>query len=204
MIELITFGCKRIKMPLDQEFWGNKYKLSATGWDLGTVSPPIKAFFDGVSDKDLEILIPGCGNAYEAEYLHQQGFKNVHVLDLVEEPLNNLRLRIPDFPENHIHQGDFFSHTGCYDLIIEQTLFCAIDPSFRQAYAKKIHQLLKPGGMLVGVLFNCSFESGPPFGGSKEEYQQYFEPLFNRVSMLPCYNSIGPRVGNELFIRIGK
>lgn len=189
-------------MPLDQEFWGDKYEKNSTGWDLGSVSPPIKAYFEGVKNKELEILIPGCGNAHEAEYLHRQGFKNVHVLDLVEAPLKNLRQRIPDFPEKHIHQEDFFSHTGQYDLIVEQTLFCAIDPAARKAYAEKVYELLKPGALLVGLLFDCSFEGGPPFGGSKQEYLRYFEPLFSQVIMDSCYNSVGPRVGNELFIRV--
>jgi hypothetical protein len=36
--------------------------------DLGTVSP-IKAYIDNSSKQNARILIPGCGNSYEAEYL---------------------------------------------------------------------------------------------------------------------------------------
>ena len=44
------------------------------GWDLGEVSPPIKSYIDTLEDKNIRILIPGCGNTYEAEYLLEQGF----------------------------------------------------------------------------------------------------------------------------------
>jgi hypothetical protein len=38
-----------------------------TGWDLGWYLP-IKNYIDTLKDKDIAILIPGCGNTYEAAY----------------------------------------------------------------------------------------------------------------------------------------
>lgn len=38
-----------------------------------------------------------------------------------------------------------------------------------------------------------------PFGGSKEEYLNYFKPLFNVNTFKNCYNSIPSRMGRELF-----
>jgi SAM-dependent methyltransferase len=99
--------------------------------------------------------------------------------------------------------GDFFEHKGQYDLILEQTFFCALDPSFRSKYVEHMHQLLKPAGNLVGVLFNKEFEGGPPFGGSKEEYEQLFSKHLHIKKMEPCYNSIPPRKGSELFFSAG-
>lgn len=188
---------------LSAEFWSNRYETGNTGWDLGTVSPPIKQFADQLTSKSMRILIPGCGNGYEAEYLWNQGFKNVHVVDLTKAPLKHLKARCPSFPESHLHQGDFFQHQGIYDVIFEQTMFCAIDPNLRQKYADKVHELLHVGGQLVGVLFGRDFDGGPPYGGNKEEYENYFHQ-FEKVSIAPCYNSIEPRQGSELFIRILK
>ena len=189
---------------LNETFWSSRYTEGNTGWDLGDVSPPIKAYFDKIENKELVILIPGCGNAHEAEYLHKKGFKNVHIIDLSAEPLHAFRNRVADFPMEHIHQENFFLHEGTYDVIIEQTMFCAIDPSLRGKYAQHAHQLLKEGGELVGLLFNKEFDGGPPFGGTKDEYDQYFRPLFSDVKMDACYNSIPPRQGSELFIQIKK
>ena len=95
--------------------------------------------------------------------------------------------------------GDFFEHKGQYDLILEQTFFCAIDPALRSCYVTKMHELLKPSGKLVGVLFNRSFDGGPPFGGSKEEYEQLFSKHLHIKKMELCYNSILPRQGAEIF-----
>lgn len=188
---------------LSSEFWSDRYQSGQTGWDLGQVSPPLKAYFDQLEDKNLRILIPGCGNGYEAEYLWNVGFKNVHVVDLAKEPLQNLKERCPGIPDANLHQGDFFDHNNSYDVIIEQTMFCAIDPSLREKYAQKVRELLVDGGKLVGVMFNCDFDGGPPFGGSKEEYLNTFKD-FSELNMEECYNSIAPRQGNELFVRLMK
>ncbi len=108
---------------LSAAFWSSRYKTNETGWDIGEISTPLKDYFDQLTDKSISILIPGAGNAYEAEYLYQQGFKNVSVLDYAQEPLNNFSQRVPAFPKNKLIHQDFFLHKGCYDLIIEQTFF---------------------------------------------------------------------------------
>ena len=50
-------------MKFNESFWDNKYKTNKTGWDLGQVSPPLKAYFDQLENKDLKILIHGERNA---------------------------------------------------------------------------------------------------------------------------------------------
>ena len=64
--------------------------------------------------------------------------------------------------------------------------------------------LLKENAKLVGVFFNRIFEGGPPFSGSKEEYQLLFKEKFEIKIMDECYNSIGPRRGLELFVMLQK
>lgn len=184
---------------LDAQYWQSRYENNQAGWDLGTASDPIVEYVNQLSNKDLSILIPGCGNAHEAEYLFKNGFKNVSVIDLAKAPLENLKKRVPDFPDSQLIQGDFFELNQQFDLIIEQTLFCAIDPALRKAYVQKANELLKPEGKFVGLLFNREFEAGPPFGGSKEEYLPYFSACFKKIEMEICHNSVLPRKGTELF-----
>lgn len=184
----------------NKQYWENKYKENATGWDIGYASTPLTTYFDQLTDKDLKILIPGGGNCYEAEYLFKKGFKNVFVIDIAKQPLLNFKKRFPDFPENNLIHDDFFNHHQKYDLIIEQTFFCALEPLLRTHYAKKMHQLLSKNGKLIGLLFSFELtEVGPPFGGSLSEYQALFYPNFIIETLEPCYNSIKPRNGNELF-----
>ncbi|MFD2512417.1 methyltransferase domain-containing protein [Pontibacter locisalis] len=182
-------------------YWQQRYETDQTGWDTGAITPPLKEYFDQIRNKEVRILIPGCGNAYEAEYLHQQGFRNVFLADVASAPLRNFENRVQDFPAEHLLETDFFKLSGKYDLIVEQTFFCAIDPAQRAAYAVKCAELLKPGGLLVGLLFDTIFEKqGPPFGGSREEYRAYFEPYFEFIHFETAYNSIPPRQGRELFM----
>lgn len=186
----------------EKSFWENRYQNNQTGWDIGSCSPPLQRIFEQLSSRDLHILIPGAGNAYEAAWLHQHGFTAVHVLDFAEQPIGNFQTSFPDFPKNHIHQEDFFLHEGQYDLIVEQTFFCALPPSLRENYAQKMTELLAPGGEVRGVLFNRDFEGGPPFGGHVDEYQALFNRYFREVSFSPCPNSIAPRAGNEVIFQL--
>ena len=188
-----------------QPNWEDRYQENNIGWDIGKISDPLKAYFDQLEDKDLKILIPGCGNAYEAEQLWRSGFKNVHLIDIAPSPLRQFAEKIPDFPKDQLILGDFFEHKGEYDLIVEQTFFCAIEPELRQAYADKSRELLKSSGKLVGLLWSVELnEDHPPYGGSKEEYLNYFQDGFNIQVLEPAYNSIGPRAGRELFMILKK
>ncbi|GDX51144.1 SAM-dependent methyltransferase [Bacteroidota bacterium] len=189
----------------DKNFWSARYNENETGWDFGTITTPLKNYIDQIKDQSISILIPGAGNSHEAEYLFKNGFKNCTVLDIAEEPLQNIQNRIPDFPLEQLICGDFFEHKGNYDLILEQTFFCALYPSLRKLYAEKMSELLKQGGKLVGVLFNDKMnDNEPPFGGSADEYRNYFSPYFNFNVFEACYNSIEKRSGRELFIVLEK
>ncbi|UGU15048.1 TPMT family class I SAM-dependent methyltransferase [Sinomicrobium kalidii] len=183
-----------------KQFWEEKYKSRDTFWDIGHISTPLKAYIDQLEDKNIKILIPGAGNGYEAEYLLHQGFKNVHVLDFALPPLQNFKKRVPGFPEKQLLNQDFFTLDMTFDLILEQTFFCALPPQSRPDYARKMQQLLNPEGKLAGLLFDFPLtEEGPPFGGDREEYFGYFSPYFDIVIMERCYNSIKPREGREFF-----
>ncbi|MEP0986471.1 methyltransferase domain-containing protein [Ekhidna sp.] len=190
-------------MSLDQSYWEKRYQEGSTGWDTGGPTKPLTSYIDQLADKEIRILIPGAGNAYEAEYLFNKGFKHVYIIDLAKQPLDNFKNRVPDFPENQLIREDFFNHEGSYDLILEQTFFCAIDPSLRASYVRKTKSLLNPSGKLVGVLWSIPMNEGqPPYGGSIAEYQKLFHTQFKIYSLSPCYNSIKPRMGNEVFIHI--
>ena len=193
-------------LNLNSNYWSERYQNGQTGWDLGSPSPPIKRYLDGLTDLNQRILIPGAGNAYEAGYLFQIGFQNVYICDWSPEPLQQFQLKYPDFPRANLLCQDFFSLAiDPFDLIIEQTFFCAIDPNLREAYANKMSQLLKKEGKLIGLLFSVHFDqAGPPFGGTMEEYQILFSAHFAKIDMKISADSIKPREGRECFIEISK
>ena len=188
-----------------QNYWTKRYLDKKTGWDIGYPSTPIKMYIDQLTNKNISILIPGAGNGYEAEYLHQKGFTNVSVLDISKPPLESFSKRNPNFPKEKLVFADFFLHHGQYDLIFEQTFFCSFSPTEtnRLAYSKKMNALLKPKGKLVGVWFDIPLVTdnteNRPFGGDKKTYLTYFIPYFKVHTFTTCYNSIPERANQELF-----
>ena len=195
---------------MTEEYWTERYKTGKTGWDIGYVSTPLKAYIDQLEDKSLKILVPGAGNGYEAVYLWEQGFTNTHVVDISEEPLKRLQQQLPQQAHSQLYHANFFDLSaealgGKFDLILEQTFFCALNPSWRENYARQMKSLLKEGGKLAGVLFNIPlYDEHPPYGGHAEQYRKLFAPHFEFKHFEECHNSIPPRSGNELFICLEK
>ncbi len=195
---------KTQQILLDESYWDARYKNNTAAWDIGYVSPPMKTYIDSLTNKELEILIPGCGNTYEAEYLLQLGFRHITVIDIAPAVVDKLQLKFAGNACIQIVCGDFFTHAGQYDLILEQTFFCALPPAMRPRYVAKMHRLLKDDATLAGVLFNRSFVDGPPFGGSQQEYEALFNNVFHAISMWPCDHSIAPRANSELVFKCRK
>jgi SAM-dependent methyltransferase len=193
-----------MEISLDKNFWDTLWQNKITGWDLKQVSPPIKVYIDSIKNKDVSILIPGCGNAYEASYLLENGFTNVSIIDISPTLVDSLKTKFEHFLNKEVKVicGNFFEVEDKYDIIIEQTFFCALDPNLRENYATKMRNLLKDDGRLVGLLFDKTFEQSPPFGGSKSEYQELFGKYFNIIKLESCKNSITPRMHTELWFEL--
>lgn len=190
---------------LNRNYWNERWENEETGWDIGYASPPIEDYLAQYKDKNAKILIPGCGNAHEAEYLLENGFTDITILDISDFAVNVLKEKFKNNPEIKVICEDFFTHEGKYDLMIEQTFFCAIPTIMRNDYAKKAAELLNDNGRIIGLLFNKIFEKkGPPFGGTKAEYRFTFKKYFEIEKMESCHNSIPQRLGNELFINLKK
>lgn len=190
--------------PVASEYWDNRYLNNETGWDMHQVSPPLKSYIDGLTNTELSLLIPGCGNAHEAAYLLHKGFKKVTLIDFSTVVTKKLKEKYQGQSINIVNEN-FFDHQAKYDLILEQTFFCALPPSLRGDYVKKCYELLNKEGTIAGVLFNKKFATAePPFIATNEEYRKLFEPTFTFLQFENCTNSIQPRLGYELFFEFKK
>ena len=190
---------------LNEKYWETRYSNHLTGWDLGTGSPPIQSYLDQLDSRELKILFPGAGFGHDAALAYKKGFIHSYLCDWSEMAIKQFFKTNPDFPKDQAITADFFSLKSGYDLIIEQTFFCALYPGDRDKYASKMKELLVEGGKLVGVFFDRSFESeGPPFGGSIKEYITLFSPYFKIKTIEKCYNSVLPRAGAEAFAILEK
>ena len=196
--------CVEMNGPtLDANYWNSQYISNTTGWDLGMPSPALVDIIDSIENKHLRILIPGCGNAYEAEYLLNAGFTDITLIDISAELVKKLQERFAENANIQVILGDFFELEGQFDLILEQTFFCAIQPFMREKYVHKMRGLLAENGMLAGLLFNRIFDKqGPPFGGSADEYNKLFaDNGLKMVELKNCLNSVAPRANSEVFFK---
>lgn len=189
---------------LDADYWNLRYNTGRTGWDMHQASPPLTDYIDTLKNKELKILIPGSGNAHEADYLLEKGFTQVTLIDISEVVTKQVAEKYKNKPIRVICE-DFFHHTGAYDLILEQTFFCTLSPAMRKKYIEKCFDILVPGGKIAGVLFNKPLGlPGPPFISGEEEYKKIFGSKFTIIQFEDCQNSIAPRLGSELFFEVEK
>lgn len=188
---------------LDANYWQGRWQRDETGWDVGYATPPIAHFLDRLPNRQLRVLIPGAGNAWEAELAWRLGFENVWVVDLAQDAIQRFLARVPNFPPRQAVVGDFFALEGPFDVVVEQTFFCALNPARRQAYADHMARLLPEGGVLAGLLFNDALNTDrPPFGGNPTEYAAYFQPYFSFRRWEAAADSIAPRAGREWWMEL--
>ena len=188
----------------DPDYWDQRYINDDTGWDIHKPSPPLKSYIDTLMDKDCRILIPGCGNAHEARYLLEKGFTNVTLIDFSKVVTDRLKEVYKGQPIQIINEN-FFEHSGTYDLILEQTFFCALPHTQQEKYVKKSLELLSTHGRIAGVFFNKKFaDTEPPYIRDNATYKHLFSPYFDFLQFAECKNSIAPRMGTELFFEFRK
>lgn len=188
---------------LDQTYWNERYLASDHPWDIGYPAPALREYLKQKIPISAKILIPGAGHAHEAQWAFEHGYTNVYVCDFAQQALDNFSKRVPDFPKAQLLHKNFFELDGYFDLILEQTFFCALDPDLRVEYVHKTHELLKANGRLAGLLFNHIFpKDGPPYGGLVSQYIPLFSSNFQFIQMKPAKNSIAPRLGNEVFFEL--
>lgn len=187
------------------EYWEKRYVEKNTPWQLNSFSPALVNYVKTFLNKNINILIPGCGNSKEAAELIKLGYKNIYVIDISTTAIENIKNE-NILPNENIFKGDFFTFNFPlkFDLILEQTFFCAINPSLRNSYVKKMHELLNTKGILAGLLFNVNFEKNPPYGGDIKTYKNIFSSSFEILILEPSKNSIEARAGSELFFKFKK
>ena len=189
---------------LNAAYWQNRYAQNDFPWDIGYTNKVLTNYVEQNVAKDDHILIPGAGSGYEAEYLWNKGYIHVYALDYAADAKALLVNRVSNFPADQYLTGDFFELDQRFDIILEQTFFCALNPILRPHYVDQMHRLLNNEGVLFGLLFEMDQLDGPPYGGNIAEYKDLFEPTFELKTMQKCLDSIAPRLGRELIFEFKK
>lgn len=187
---------------LSPDAWNERYLTRDTPWDLSGPTPEFARLAkDGIFHG--RVLVPGGGRGYDAALLAQAGCE-VHLVDFAPAALEAAKAEATRTDAAvRFHCRDFFElpdlseHRGRYDVILEYTFYCAVDPQLRPAYARAAADLLRPGGLLAALFFPTAMDKeGPPFIVSREEVERLFAPYFELRFEAP-QASVKPRAGRE-------
>ena len=91
-------------------------------------------------------------------------------------------------------------HNGTFDMVIEQTFFCAISPEQRTSYVSTVARALKQGGMLAGLFYHTGEEGGPPFNTTREDIVKLFSDLFEIRQLTRAEDSAEQRKNKEWLV----
>ena len=86
-----------------------------------------------------------------------------------------------------------------FDVVWEQTCFCALHPGQRGAYVEAMALVLRPGGVLHALLWHHGHDGGPPFDVSPEDAHAAFGGPFALEHLEPVPSH--PRRSHEFLGR---
>ena len=192
------------------EYWEKSYQSGNMSWDLGGPTPIFNDWIQFQTDS-LSICILGAGNGWDAINFAEKGH-NVTAVDFAESAIDNMHTSAQDkgVQINLIHSDIFdlcklFNHT--FDIVLEYTCFCAIDPVRRMDYVRMTNKILKPDGKLVALLFPIDKDinnDGPPFAVDLDSTIDLFSKYFILDTKEIPSLSIERRNGREVFVILKK
>lgn len=193
--------------------WEYLYHHGGDGWEMGRATPPLARYFAAHPPRRGEwSLVVGCGRGHEALLLAAVGEPASHVVGIDIAPaaveLSRRSAAAKGLSATvTFEQQDLFSwpsrdprQCGRFDRVVEHNCFCAIEPHRRDEYMRAVAQLLRPGGVLVGLFYPHDYPGGPPYASSRDELRARLRPAFDITHEEVPTDSAITRAGLELLV----
>ena len=188
------------------EYWEEAYGSGEIAWDLGGYTPVFNSWANTLTSSHL-ICILGAGNGWDAINLAKKGHK-VTAIDFARQPIENMQI---EAKKNNVKldivQSNIFNlpkrFNNYFDIVLEYTCFCAIDPGKRSDYAKLVCNMLKPDGLFVALLFPLNknnLNEGPPYHVDLDTTLSLFDYYMIKQTCIKHPLSIEKRKDREIFI----
>ena len=184
-------------------FWREVYEKTPhtelPWFDPGPSPPVVHAVEEGFLSPRWPVLDIGCGAGSNVLYLRQAGFES-HGVDISPGAVRaaNHRLKEAGFPPT-VREGDALAlggRAGRFGAAIDHGCFHVLPVDHREAYAREIARILRPGGgfVLTWVAREHTGPVGPPHRPSLTEMAQVLEPRFQilRTEFDPGSAETGP------------
>ncbi|MBZ5708671.1 methyltransferase domain-containing protein [Nannocystis pusilla] len=187
--------------PGEARFWDPMFAADTGGWELGRAAPPLVTWFSEHVPKGMHALVPGCGRGHEARLLAALE-ATVTAIDLAPTAIAQAQAMTPPGLPITFAVQDLFTRIGqppAFDLVVEHTCFCAIDPARRDDYVTAVADALQPRGTLVGLFYAHGRPGGPPFTTDRAEVERRFARRFAIEQLEVAQGSTLIRHRQELF-----
>ena len=170
--------------PLTGLDWNQRYEDEHTPWDQEGVTWGLQSLMDEGRwplEPPARIFVPGCGRGYDVVSLAQTGHRmlGVDYAPLAIEACEAMSAEagVSDLVE--LVCADLFTLADLgdesFDAVFEHTCYCAIHPSQRTELLDLYDRVLRPGGLVLGLMFPvCHREGGPPYAVLPEDLREEF------------------------------
>src|SRR5690554_983979 len=177
----------------DDNKWIEAWSAGHTPWDTGRAVPDLVELVASGSLPEGRALVPGAGSGYDVLALASPN-REVIGLDLAEgakKRFEGLRDEAGVSAERaKIVVANFFDYQpdAPFDMIWDFTFLCALEPEMRGDWARRMDELLAPGGELVTLIFpgvDKAPDDGPPYAMSPALVRSILEPKFEAYFLEP-------------------
>lgn len=148
-----------------RDFWDQRYRAGRLVWDHGKVPQALAAYLSRFPGNGRKAYVPGCGSGYEIAALDASGW-DVLGLDFSEAAVARARAVLGPRLAQRVVCADFFKEpagVAAFDVVYERTFLCALPPDLWDSYARRMAELVRPGGILCGFFFFGPEDEPPPF-----------------------------------------
>ncbi|WP_176737006.1 methyltransferase domain-containing protein [Oligoflexus tunisiensis] len=176
------------------EPWRERWLIGRTGWDQGRPHHELERLLqqatrEGRLPAGARIFSAGCGRAHNEAWLAGQGYQ-VDAMDAVPEAIEGARALYATQSGLNLAVADVFAANApaaAYDAVFDRAMLCAIQPEHRATYIQRITSRLKPGGLVMAILFRRTrTPEGPPFAVDEAEAQRLFADQFDLCHASSC------------------
>jgi SAM-dependent methyltransferase len=178
-------------------FWNQRYASGETPWVLHKIPATLRSFLKRTRRKG-RVLVPGCGTDHRVIKVFADAGFEVTAIDFSPVVLAETKKALGNF-DGRIMRADFFkSDFGRrFDLVYERTFLCAMHPRRWARYAKRVAELLRPGGKLIGIFFYGTEPEPPPYPINKAQAANIFGKYFRLLRDLKVSDSVPMFAGME-------
>ena len=182
-------------MPIDSTdpaFWDRLYREGFTPWQP-EASPPEALTLGPPPAVGNRMLVPGCGWTAETLAFAAAGW-DVLAVDFSSEAVALARRHLAGSTVE-VRQADVFAlDEEPFDLVYERAFLCALHPRTRPTYGRRLPELVRPGGRLVGYFDVGEGRGGPPYEIVRSNLDALLGPAFQLELDEP---SVAPLPGFE-------